>query len=296
MKKLSALLLAFILILLCSCSDSNNASTPTDASESEASSTTIKNGKTPVITEWGTDLLPDSFPPPPNGTHDFTIEQKSAGADGSAYATDFLKLTFVCPEHEFYSFTNKLLELGYIGGSKKVTGGSYYSDGYHGYWQNGETYIKIAKASEAESGEMIFELEVTRCTDNFPEALEQYFLKFNGYCIGKGSFCGHNGNGEKIESEFTGSFGASSWHWEFRFGNGFAGVTREEFEDYFYAVEKSGYSGVLLTNTVDDFTIMAGDLVKSTPEGEYGVFMFYNTVLKTLEIAYTNDASIYTGS
>ncbi len=290
MKKLSAILLALILLFLCSCSEDNGSvSTPSDA-ETEAAALTENST---MITEWKTDLLPEKFPSPPKGTHDFSIAKGEGATADYAYTTDFLRITFICPEFEFYSFSNEMLSLGYKGGSKSVSGGTYYRDGFKGYWQNGETYVRINNTTKTDEGEVIFEIDIAKCVDNFPSALEKFFPKFNGYCMSSGTFCGHDGNGDRITTVFEGSFAAPSWHWDFRFSNGFVGVEQVEFEEYFYALEKLGYEGTISTNTIDGFSVMSGDMIKSAPEGDYGVFMLYNINLKTLDIAYTNDASIY---
>lgn len=292
MKKIFALTVALTMIFLSACSDNTSAGTPSDAvTEIVSQSQTVKYN---TITEWSTDLLPEKFPSPPKGTHDFSFARGEGTEAAFAYTSDFLRITFICPENEFYSFSNELIALGYKGGVKKVENGEYYSDGFQGYWQNGEKYIRISDSTETESGEIIFQIDIADCVDNFPEELETYFPRFNGYCMSIGSFCGHDGNGDQITDKFEGSFALPAWHWEFRFSNGFVGVEQMEFEEYFYKVEDEGYKAVLSTNTVDGFTVMTGDLIKETAEGSYGVFMLYNVNLKTLDIAYTNDASIYT--
>ena len=223
------------------------------------------------------------------GTHDFSIVKGEKVSEAFAHNSDFYRITFICPENKFYSFANEMTALGYKGGAKKVKDGTYYSDGFKGYWQNGETYVRISDSTATDSGEIIFEIDISDCTDNFPSALEKYFPKFNGYCMSIGSFCGHNGNGEQITDEFEGSFAMPAWHWEFRFSNGFVGVEQAEFEEYFYRVENEGFDGVISTTIIDGFTVMSGDLIKDN----FGVFMLYNINLKTLDIVYTNDTSIY---
>lgn len=292
MKKFPAVLLVLSLIFLSACSGNTSSGTASDAENNEDIS--VQTTRYNTVTEWGTDLLPEKFPSPPNGTHDFSFARGEGTKAAFAYTSDFVRLIFVCSEHEFYKFTNELSALGYKGGVKKVENGSYYSDGFHGYWQNGENFIAISDSTETDDGEYIFQIDVADCVDNFPQALEKFFPKFNGYCKSIGSFCGHDGNGDQITAEYEGSLALPAWHWEFRFSNGFVGVEQVEFEKYFYDIESSGYKGVLATSTVDDLTVMTGDLTKETAEGTYGVFMIYNINLKTLDIAYTNDASIFT--
>lgn len=289
MKKISAILLAFVLILLSACSGNTTAGTETDAETLSVPAT-----KYNTITEWNTDLLPQKFPSPPKGTHDFSVVQGEGTKAAFAYTSDFVRITFICPENEFASFVNEMNTLGYKGGCKKVENGTFYSNGYHGYWQDGQKLVAINKSTETDNGEIIFQIDIADCVDNFPEALDGIFLKFNGYCKSIGSFCGHDGNGEQITDTFEGSLALPAWHWEFRFSNAFIGVEQVEFEKYFYDIEKSGYKGVLSTDSADGCTVMYGDLIKETAEGTYGIFMIYNLNFKTLDIAYTNDASIYT--
>ena len=278
-------------MFLSACSGNTSSGTASDAENNENIS--VQTTRYNTITEWKTDLLPEKFPSPPKGTHDFSIVRGEGTKSAFAYTSDFVRLTFVCPEPEFYTFTNELSALGYKGDVKKIENGNYYSDGFHGYWQNGEKFIAISDSTETDEGEYIFQIDVADCVDNFPQALEKVFPKFNGYCKSIGSFCGHDGNGDQITAEYEGSLALPAWHWEFRFSNGFVGVEQVEFEKYFYDIEGSGYKGVLATNTLDGLTVMTGDLIKETAEGTYGVFMIYNINLKTLDITYTNDASIY---
>ncbi|MBQ3007864.1 MAG: hypothetical protein IJD78_09935 [Clostridia bacterium] len=293
MKKTAAFILAFTMLFLCACSGSpDSPATPSDAQS--ASEEPVKDGRSPVITEWGVSVLPEAFPAPPEGTHDFSIAKGLAEKAAFAYSTDFYRITFICPEIGIYTFSNELIALGYTGGIKKFTDASYYSDGYSGYWQNGEKYIRIQESTAIDNGEMIFVIDIADCVDNFSDKLAEIFPKFNGYCMSIGSYCAHDGNGDRITTEFDGSFAAPSWHWEFRFANGFVGVEQLDFEKYFYSFEAEGYKGVMLMDTIDGCRVITSDLIKSATEGDYGVFMIYNMDLKTLDIAYTNDASIYT--
>lgn len=292
MKKIYAVLLALLLIFLTACSDNTSKATESDAVSEAPSASEISKYNT--ITEWGTDLLPENFPAPPKGTHDFSVVRGIGEKAAFAYTSDFVRITFICPEQEIFNFANELNALGYNGGIKKIENGSFYSDGIHGYWQNGEKLIIISDSTKTDSGEYIFKIDVADCVDNFPEELEYYFPKFEGYCKSIGSFCGHDGNGEQITDKFEGSFGMPEWHWEFRFSNGFIGVEQVDFERYFYDIESAGCEATLSTHTVDGCTVMSGDLIKRTNECDYGVFMLYNINLKTLDIAYTNTASIYT--
>ena len=291
MKKVSAIFLALLIIFLPACSGDTQTDTETNTNETNPVTEVLKYN---TITEWGTDLLPEKFPAPPKGTHDFSVAIGEGTEAAFAYTSDFIRITFICGEQEIFKFADEMTELGYNGGFKKIENGTYYSDGFHGYWQDGEKTIVISDSTKTDSGEYIFKIDIADCVDNFPEELEHYFPKFEGYCISIGSFCGHDGNGEQITDKFEGNFGMPEWHWEFRFSNGFIGVEQVDFERYFYDIESAGCEASLTTHTVDGCTVMSGDLIKRSTEGDYGVFMLYNLNLKTLDIAYTNTASIYT--
>lgn len=289
MKKFSSLFIALLMIFLSACSGNSGSGTASDAEE-----VSVPASKYNTITDWGTDLLPEKFPSPPEGTHDFSVVRGEGTKAAFAYTSDFVRIKFICTENEFHSFIDEMSALGYKGSAKNIENASYYSDKFHGYWQNGEKLVIINDSTKTDSGEYIFEIDIADCVENFPEELEKFFPKFDGYCKSIGSFCGHDGNGDQVTDIFEGSFALPAWHWEFRFSNAFIGVDQVEFEKYFYDIESTGYKGVISTNTVDGCTVMCGDLIKSTAEGDYGVFMIYNLNLKTLDIAYTNNASIYT--
>ncbi len=288
MKKTIALVLAAAMIMLCSCTD-NSAHTQPDGITAETVAATKE-----IVTEWNTTVLPEKFPSPPKGTHDLSIVKGDAADGEYAYTTDFYRITFICPETEFYSFTNELLSLGYIGGSKKITDGEYYSDGFKGYWQNGETYIRISNSSNTDNGEIIISLDIAECVDNFPKALEEYFLKFNGFCQSDGFLCGHDANKIEVNANSVNPAEITTpyWHWDFRFSNGFVGVEQKDFEKYFHDIEATGYEGTITSLTVDGMSVFSGDLIKKTGVTDFGVFMLYNTVLKTLDISYTNNTEL----
>ncbi len=289
MKKLTATLIALFMIFLSACSGNSSPGTASDADAPSAQAS-----KYNTITDWGTDLLPEKFPSPPKGTHDFSVVRGEGTKAAFAYTSDFVRITFICAENEFHSFIDEMAALGYKGGAKNIQDASFYTKKFHGYWQDGKKLVIINDSTKTDSGEYIFEIDIADCVDNFPKEIEKIFPKFEGYCKSIGSFCGHDGNGDQITDVFEGSLALPSWHWEFRFSNAFIGIDQVEFEKYFYDIEDMGYKGVLGTDTIDGCTIMCGDLVRETVEGTYGVFMIYNLNLKTLDIAYTNDASIYT--
>ena len=67
--------------------------------------------------------------------------------------------------------------LGYKGSAKNIENASYYSDKFHGYWQNGEKLVIINDSTKTDSGEYIFEIDIADCVENFPEELEKFFPK-----------------------------------------------------------------------------------------------------------------------
>lgn len=290
MKKFSALFIVMLMVFLSSCSGNRSVGT-----ESDAESTLSQPLNYNTITDWGTDLLPEKFPSPPKGTHDFSVVRGESTKAAFAYTSDFVRITFICTENEFHSFIDEMAALGYKGGAKNIENATYYSNKFHGYWQDGTKMVIINDSTKLDNNEYIFEIDIADCVDNFPEDLEKIFPAFEGYCKSIGSFCGHDGNGEQILTEFEGSFDLPAWHWEFRFSNAFIGVEQVEFEKYFYDIESAlNCEAALTTHTVDGCSVMCGDLIINTIEGDYGIFMVYNHNLKTLDIAYTNDASIYT--
>ncbi len=292
MKKFFALFFAIMMIFLSACADKEDKQT---SDSTQSSTNEAQKEPKEYITDWNTDLLPEKFPSPPEKAHTFSALKGKAGEGDYAYTVDFTRITFICTEQAFYGFTNELSAIGYNGGVRNIVDGEYYNvDGFKGFWQNGETYVRISNSSPTDNGEYIFTLDVAPCVDNFPEELEEYFLKFNGYSQSRGRFFNFDANGNIIEGvssfdEMTEPF----WLWDFRFSNGFVGVNQTEFEKYFYDLEKSGFEGTISTSTVDGMTVISGDMTKdSGGSAKFGVFMLYNTALKTLDIVYTNDTSL----
>ena len=292
MKKIFAFALVILMLFLCACSDKDNINPP--AISATPTDSTAKASSAEYITEWKEGLLPEIFPAPPAGTHDFSFIS-SEDSDGEyARYNGWARITFICPEKEFYSFANELTVLGYYGGFKNVINGTYYSSRFQGYWQNDKNYVKINESTPIDNGEIIFSIDVGDCFDSFPDELNEYFPKFYGYSQSDGIFCGHDLNGKEIKEDFNGNVSSDSeWYWEFRFDNGFIGVEKSEFEDYFYLLEDEGFDVIMVTSVVDGFTVITGNAVKDVNGTEFAALMLYNTHLKTLDIAYTNNASFY---
>lgn len=296
MKKILAIILAFSILFLCACSDNgenNNTTTapteqPTtsDISETTASAATT-NPDIEYFTDWGTDLIPADFPPPPAYTHSIEIESGEANEE---YHSDWVRIQFTCPENEIYRFTNDLIKAGYIGGSKKIEAPStYFLAGFNGYWQNGKNYIRVAASEYGENGELTLLVDITECKDTFPEVLTSIFPKFNGFTKRSGIYNEYDEDKNRTGNEFMGSLNAKSWSWDFGFENAFVGVNLEDVEAYVNELVNAEFSGVSSTSVTDGCTVVSYDLVKETGEKTYGVFIAYNQILKTMDILYTNN-------
>ncbi len=301
MKKALAIILTFAFLFLYACAgEEKPVVTTPDGSTTEyvpvkltlPTTTTQPTTKPVMFSEWGSDLLPEKFPSPPNDSRNLKIRKGEHEKHENNYLSDWVRVEFTCPEHEFHTFTNSMLDLGYIGGSKRITEGTYYTNGYKGYWQDGKNIVKINSSVTNTDGTITVEIDIIPCTDNFPEALTEYFVKFNGYTAGSGSYCGHDANGTSIADRFEGSF-STYWHWDYRFSNGFIGVTLDEFESYYKSLEKEGFTGVIKASMVDDCNIISVDLTKTVGDDTYAVYLLFNQTFRTLDIAYTNDPRIY---
>ncbi|MBQ8015432.1 MAG: hypothetical protein IJ264_04520, partial [Clostridia bacterium] len=83
------------------------------------------------------------------------------------------------------------------------------------------------------------------------------------------------------------------WHWDFRFADGFVGVEGAEFEAYYTKLGDEQFSGVITASTIDGCSTQSVNVTKEIDGIVYACFMLYNQNLKTLDIAYTNEPSIY---
>ena len=296
MKRIIALSLAFSLIFLCACSDKKADDTVASTTENTVSSTVAEStakSDVKLVTEWGTNLLPEDFPPPPNGTHGVLTEQVQADEN---HTYDRFLIQFTCPENEIYRFTNNLLKAGYTGGAKKIDSpSSYYKSGFNGAWQNGKNLIRVAENQYEENGKLTVVIEITECKDNFPAVLTNIFPKFNGYSKDSGLYSEYDEIGNRLDNEFPGSLYARSWTWDFGFERAFVGVTESELEAYVNELVEAEFSGKSQTSVTDGCTVVSYDLIKVVGETTYGVFIAYNQILKTMDILYTNNASLLIG-
>ncbi len=299
MKNFFSLLLVFSMIFLCACSDKKTENDETAASEQSTASTstesvadsTVTSSDIKYETEWGSDLLPEDFPAPPSYSHNIEINH---GQANKTYASDWVRIQFTCPENEIYRFTNSLLKAGYVGGAKKIeTPSTYFPPGFNGYWHNGKNYIRVAASQYDENGELTLVIDITECKDNFPIVLTSIFPKFSGFSKNAGLYNEYDDNKNRLDNEFIGSLNANSWSWDFGFENAFVGVTENTLEAYVNELINADFAGASTTGTTDGCTVITYDLIKEIGDKTYGVFIVYNQILKTMDIVYTNDISLY---
>ena len=278
------------MIFLCSCSGKSNGDETTTVTE-----TTTQHAK--AFSTWGTDKLPEDFPDPPEGAHSLSVSTGSASDSGAGYRSDWVRLKFTCHEKNLLLFSSKLNQNGYVGKAKYLSSTSYFRSGYNGNWQNGDNLVRINSSVLNDDGEFVIELDVLKCVDNFPAALEEIFPKFNGYSRNAGYYYGYNGIDEFVTDKFNGNLNETEhWYWDFGFENAFVGVTLEEFEGYVNDLIEAEFSGKLSDSTADGCSVTSADLVKETGDQIYGCFMLYNRSLQTLDIVYTNHIERYVGS
>ena len=294
MKKFIVPILAISMLFLCACSGNN---TPPIA-ETTTNVQTTESDKKEVISEWGSELLPDNFPSPPEGTFDFEIAQGNHLTDVSDYASDWVRMKFTCPQNKFFDFTNALLTNGYIGRTRTVNeiDNYYYRNGVHGYWQDGTNIVKI-NSSSVNNGNLTVIIDIVPCTKGLPEKLLEFFPDFDGYCVGSGLYCGHDASLEFITSQ-PGDTLSPNWHWEFlctgNKGNAFIGVTEDEFDDYCDLLGEAKFSGPITETTADGFTVTTVDTTKNIGNTTYGAYMIYNPDLMILEFGFTNNPVLIT--
>lgn len=298
MKKTLAIILTFSLLFLFACAKNNGNSGSEKTEEyvpqmlTSAVPTTIPTTTPVIISKWATDLLPAEFPAPPEGTYAFEVAKGNHETDAGNFVSDWVRIRFTCPEQNFHTFTNGMANLGYIGGSKKITDGTFYNSGYQGLWQNGKHLVRINDSYISPSNHLSVVIDVVPVTYNFPSVLSPIYPKFNGITAGNGIYCGHDTNGYQISDTYDGSFDPY-WHWEFRFSNSFVGVSLEEFEAYYETLGEMDFSGVISGATVDGCDMISVDVEKKIGNTVYVCHLLYNQTLRTLDAAYSNDPSIY---
>ncbi len=287
MKKYIALFISIIFVILCGCSD--NGKTVSEKPSSPAETTQHPN----AFTEWGTDLLPENFPDPVQGMHDLKVESHKASED--TYRTDWVRLTFTCFEKDIYTFSNALDDCGYSGGVKNIFApASYYFEGFNGYWQNGKHIVKISNTKILDSGEIEFVFDILECRESFLEGIEAEFPRFDGYAVSTGEYYLYNADKtEVISTKFSGITSDNSWYLDYGYEHAFIGVTMDQVSQYENKLVEAGFGGNCSTSVVDGCTVISYDLFKPVGDKMYAVFVAYNQTIKTLDIVYTNDSSLF---
>ncbi len=300
MKKTVAIILAFAVLFLCACSSQKPQNDTPSESTTEffplysilATTAPLPTTEKVIISEWGTNLIPDKFPAPPEGTYAFKAEKCKKGDYNTHYASEnFVRINFICPEQNFHYFTNGMRELGYLGSSKKIINGTFYINGYRGLWQDGKNIVLINSTSDKSDNDMSVIIDIVPCASEFPEPLTEIFPAFKGYSTGS-EYRGYDENQTVVENEYTNGFPAH-WFWQHRFSNSFVGVTLDEFEAYYTSLGEAGFSGVIRPSTVDGCDILSVDVTKVSGDETYAVLMLFNQTLKTLDIVYTNHPELF---
>lgn len=296
MKKICAIILIFSMLFLCACSSGGTGQIITPATTSSAEKV--------IITEWGTDLIPEDFPPPPQGTYNFEYAQGNHETDVSDYVSDWVRIRFTCPTNALSEFTNSFLDSNYKGGSKTVTDGTqYYRNGLHGYWCDGKKIVKVNSSNSVIDNKTLLSettvtIDIVPVKKGLPETLLQYFPDFDGYLVGNGVYCGHDASLEFISDDCSKGL-SPYWHWEFLgtkgCGNCFVNVSQDDFENYCDLLGEARFSGPISTAILDGFNVTMVDVIKDIDNTTYGVYIIYNHSLMTLDVAFTNNPKLITG-
>ncbi len=289
MKRSFAFIITVLMIFLCACSNQN---------DKEESSTAAETTTEAVVQakDWGTDLLPEDFPPPPDDARDISVTTGSGSDKSGSYRSDWVRLTFTSSQKCLLDFSMSLNKIGYKGKAKLFTDTTYYKKGFSGNWQNGKKLVRISSSKQTEQNDYIINLDILDCTDNFPEALETIFPKFNGYTKSGGYFYAYNGIDDFVTNEFNGNFDTTEhWYWDFGLDHAFVGVEYEEYEAYLNALGDAGFGGAYTESIADGCSVASADMVKEIDGKTYACFMIYNQTTKVFDIVYTNHAERFTG-
>lgn len=296
MKKFSAIILTFTILFLCACTSAKTDNTTTTefvpVKLTETTVTTIPTTAPVFFSEWPADLLPEKFPAPPEGSYAFEFAKGNPEKDEGNFHSEWVRIRFVCPEQNFHTFTNEMVSLGYIGSSKRINEGTFYQSGYNGAWQDGKNIVRIDQTYTDANNNMQVTIDIVPCKNTFPDALTEIFPKFEGYTTSTGVYCGHDSNGTQISDSYKGSFD-TAWHWEYRFSKGYVGVSLEEFESYYETLGEMGFSGVISAALVDGCDMLSVDVEKTVGNTTYVAHLLFNQTTKTLDMAFSNDPSIY---
>lgn len=296
MKKFAAIILTFAILFLCACaSEKGDNSTTTQFVPSMLTlptTTTMPTTKPVIFSEWPSDLIPEKFPAPPEKSYAFEIAKGNYKTDEGNFHSDWVRIRFICPEQNFHTFTNEMQSLGYVGASKKITEGTFFRNGYIGAWQDGKNIVRINNTYTDPNNNMMVIIDIVPCKNTFPDALTKIFPKFEGYTPSTGVYCGHDSNGMQISGSYDGTFD-TYWHWEYRFSKSYVGVSLDEFEAYYETLGEMGFSGVISAALVDGCDILSVDVEKKIGDTTYVAHLLFNQTTKTLDLAFSNDPSIY---
>ena len=297
MKKAIALLLLCCLLLLTACGGkeppAETAATETaTAAETttEAPDPTMPSGKAPNL-----DLLPEDFPPLPKGVVNLTVSHLTGTKQLTGYAIDRTRIVFECYEPVFYQFTNSLIAAGYTGSCRNIQTNDLYSLGFAGSWQNGKHIIVIDKSEKKDANLLRFTLDFAAYTDCFPHVLDGIFPAFRAASRSKGAYLGYDYASSAQNETFRSLQADPNWQWSFRFDDAFIGISEQAFRDYIDQLEQNGFNGNISQTVRDGCQVYEGDIVKSTEDGDYGIFLMYNTSLLTLDVVFTNDPAYFLG-
>lgn len=299
MKKLTAFILCFSFLFLFGCEDEKqdnvkyvNVDNPTSIEKNYASGwddfiTPTEDTSTDTVQPEVdiSELLPENFPDMPEGIADLRIT-KMPFSEETGYPTEYTEMKFICEYPTLIMFSQSLKDIGYKGGIKEISNGTYYPTGIHGAWQDGNYLIRIVGTEAIIDGSHDVTIHIVPCEDLFPSELAAISSAFNGYC-GATPFYYEYVNGDAYLRDYDGSFHAK---WVITFTNdcSFVGVTREDFEKYLEELNAKGYEiGTVEPGTLDSCNTFLGEAT-SSDESIY-ILLLYNESLATLDIYYTND-------
>lgn len=298
MKKIIALLLCFAFLFLFACSNGNDNIKYINTDETSGigkdyatswddftlSSEDVSSGvATPNVS--ASELLPENFPEIPEGVSDLSIVKKPYSED-TGYPSEYVEIKFICKYINLVLFSQSLKDVGYKGGIKEVTNGTYYPTGIHGAWQDGKYLIRIVGSEAIVDGTQDVTMHIIPCADMFPAELATITGAFNGFS-GAEPFYYEYVNGTTVLREFDGGFHAK-WLFSFNGDCSYVGVAREDFENYCEELEAKGYTvGAFEAATLDGCNTFLGDAM-SSDESVY-IMLLYNETLATLDLYYTND-------
>ena len=298
MKRFTAFILCFSFLFLAACSNKDenvkyvNADLVTRVGQEFVSdwndfNTPSQSGDTDTTLPAAelSELLPENFPEIPEGISNLTIVKKP-NLKETGYPADYTEMKFTCEYITLVNFSQALKELGYKGGIKEITNGTYYPTGIHGAWQDGNYVIRIVGTSAITDGTHEVTIHIVPCHDLFPKEVAQLSAAFNSFS-GAAPLYYEYVNDETVRRDFDGSFHAK-WKLVFTSDYSFVGVTLEDVEQYCADLESKGFTiGTVESGTLDGCNVFLGDAA-SSDESIYILYV-YNQSLSTLDLYITNN-------